>query len=121
MAAPNIVNVSTITAKSVGLAASTTATSILTNSSGSGKVMKLNSLIVSNINGTAAADITATLYKASVTTTYYIAYTISVPNDATLVLISKDAGLYLEEGDYVQLQASANSYLNGIASYEEIS
>jgi hypothetical protein len=44
-----------------------------------------------------------------------------VPNDATLVLISKDTSVYLEEGDYIDLLASSNLYLQGIVSYEEIS
>ena len=46
MAAPNIVNVSTITAKSVGLAITTSATAIVTNPAASGKVFKINSLII---------------------------------------------------------------------------
>jgi hypothetical protein len=121
MAAPNIVNVSTITAKSVGQAITTSATTIVTNPAASGKVFKINSLIIANINGTASADVTARVYKAAVTTNYNLAFTIAVPNDATLVLISKDTSIYLEEGDYIDLLASASSYLHGIVSYEEIS
>jgi hypothetical protein len=121
MAAPNIVNVSTIIAKSVGLAVTTSATAIVTNTANSNKVFKINSLIIANINGTSSADITATVFKAGVSTSYNIAFTIAVPNDATLVLISKDSGVYLEEGDRIDLTASANSFLHGIVSYEEIS
>ena len=121
MAAPNLVNATTITAKSLGLGITTSATAIVTNSASSGKVFKINSLIISNINGTAAADVTARIYKAAVATAYYLAFTISVPNDSTLVLISRDTSIYLEEGDYIDLLASANSYLTGIVSYEELS
>ena len=121
MAAPNIVNVSTITAKSLGQAITTSATAIVTNSAGSGKVFKINSLIIANVNGTSPADITARVFKAAASTSYNLAFTISVPNDATLVLISKDTSVYLEEGDYIDLLASSNLYLQGIVSYEEIS
>ena len=121
MAAPNIVNVATITGKSVGQAIGTSAATILTNTAASGKVVKVNSLTISNVNGVSSADVTVTVYKAAVATSFYLAYTIAVPNDATLVLISKDTSIYLEEGDYIQLAASAASYLHGFCSYEEIS
>lgn len=120
MAAPNIASTSAGYGKTTGMAVTTSAASILTNASGSGKVLKVNSLIVSNINGTAAADITADVYKNQ-TTAYRLAYIISVPAKATLVVISKDTGIYLEENDSIRLTASANSYLEGVISYEEIS
>lgn len=119
MANPNIVNVTSIYGKVVGQAITTSATAIVTNSSGSGKIYKINSLIISNINGTAAADVTVDVYKNQ-TTAYNLAFTISVPNDATLVLISKDTSIYLEENDSIRLTASANSYLHAVCSYEEI-
>ena len=59
MAAPNIVNVSTITAKTVAAHLSTTTTTaLLTNSASSGKVFKINTIIVSNVDGTNSADVT---------------------------------------------------------------
>ena len=64
MAAPNIVNVATITGKTVGLAVTTSATAIVANSAASGKVFKVNALYVSNIDGVSNADITVTFYNA---------------------------------------------------------
>jgi uncharacterized protein YajQ (UPF0234 family) len=119
MAAPNIVNVSTITGKTAVLAVTTAATDIVTNSAASGKVFKINSLIISNIDGTNSADITASLYRS--TTQYYFAYTVTVPADASLILLSKDSQIYLEEGDSIRLTASANLDLQAVCSYEEIS
>jgi len=52
-------------------------------------------------------------------TGYRLASTISVPADATLDIISKS--VYLEEGDQLRLTASANSDLEAVCSYEEIS
>ena len=120
MANPNIVNVTSIFGKVVGQAVGTSATALVTNASASGKILKINSLIVSNIDGTDAADITAEIYKDQ-TTPYYLAYTISVPADATLVVISKDSSVYLEENDSIRLTASATGDLHAICSYEEIS
>jgi hypothetical protein len=120
MAQPNIVNVATILGHVEGLAVTTSASAIVTNSSGSNKVFKINSLIIANVNGTTAADITADVYKNQ-TTAFRLAFTISVPADATLVLISKDTSIYLEENDSIRLTASSNSVLEAVCSYEEIS
>ena len=119
MAAPNIVNVTTIIGHTDVLAATTTATAIVTNSSASGKVLKINSLSIANIDGTNPADITVDLFRSS--TAYPLASTVTVPADATLVVITKDTSIYLEEGDSIRLTASANGDLTGICSYEEIS
>lgn len=117
MAAPNIVGVTTITGKTAVQAVTTSATAIVTNSAASGKVFKVNALYVSNVDGTNAADINVDLYRSS--TAYHIAKTVSVPADATLDIISKS--IYLEEGDTLRLTASANSDLEAVCSYEEIS
>ena len=117
MAAPNIVNVSTITGKTAVMAVTTSATAIVTNSAASGKVFKVNALYVSNVDGTNAAEVNVDLYRSS--TAYHIAKTISVPADATLDIISKS--IYLEEGDSLRITASANSDLEAVCSYEEIS
>lgn len=120
MANPNIVNVSNIYGKSTGLAVTTSAQAIVTNTGSSGKIYKINSLTVANINGSSAADVTVDVFKNQ-TTVYKLAHTVTVPNDATLVVISKDTSIYLEENDSIRITASANSYLEAFCSWEEIS
>jgi len=117
MAAPNIVNVSTITGKLAVQAITTSATAIVTNSAASGKVYKVNALIISNVDGTNSATVNVDVYRSS--TAYHIAKTITVPADASLDVINK--AIYLEEGDSLRLTASVNSDLEGVCSYEEIS
>ena len=117
MAAPNIVNVATITGKTAVQAVTTSATAIVSNSAASGKVFKVNALYVSNVDGTNNAEINVDVYRSS--TAYHIGKTIVVPADATLDVISK--AVYLEEGDSLRLTASANSDLEAVCSYEEIS
>ena len=119
MAAPNIVNVATITGKTVGAALGTSSADIVTNSAGSGKVFKVNTILVANVDGAANADATVGFYNADNTTTYKIAHTITVPADATLDVLSK--AIYLEEGDKITALASASGDLEIIVSYEEIS
>jgi len=117
MAAPNIVNVSTITGKTAVQAVGTSATAIVTNSAASGKVFKVNALYVSNVDGTNNAEINVDVFRSS--TAYHIAKTLVVPADATIDVISK--AIYLEEGDSLRLTANATSDLEAVCSYEEIS
>lgn len=119
MAAPNIVGVTTITGKTAVLAVTNSATAIVTNSAASGKVFKINSLVVANVDGTNSATITVDVFRSAVA--YRLAFTITVPADATLVVISKDTAIYLEEGDSLRCTASANGDLEAVCSYEEIS
>lgn len=119
MANPNIVNVTTIYGKTAVQAVGTSATAIVTNSAASGKIYKINSLIIANIDGTNAADITVDLFRSS--TAYKIGSTITIPANSTLVLLSKDSQIYLEEGDALRLTASATGDLEAVCSYEEIS
>jgi hypothetical protein len=117
MTAPNIVNVATITGKTAVQAVGTSAAAIVTNSASSGKVLKVNALYVSNVDGTNNAEITVDLYRSS--TAYHVAKTVVVPADATLDVLSK--AIYLEEGDALRLTANAASDLEAVCSYEEIS
>jgi len=117
MAAPNIVNVSTITGKTAVQAVGTSATAIVTNSASSGKVFKINALYVSNVDGTNNAEINVDLFRSS--TAYHIAKTVVVPADASLDVLSKP--IYLEEGDSLRLTANAASDIEAVCSYEEIS
>lgn len=119
MANPNIVNVTSILGKTAVLAVTTTPTDIVDNNAGSNTVVKINNLIVSNVDGSTAADITASVYRGSVE--YKVAHTLVVPADASLVVLDKATSLYLEEGDTLRLTASANSDLQAVCSYEVIS
>jgi hypothetical protein len=124
MAAPNIVNVATITGKtSVTSLTSTNATLVVENVAASGKVFKINSLIVSNVDGSSAADITISLYSEDNIggTATEIVKTVSVPADASLVVIDKTSSIYLEEDKSLGATASAANDLKVVCSYEEIS
>jgi len=124
MAAPNIVNVATITGKSAVVSLTTTnATAVVSNAASSGKVFKVNSLTVANVDGSVAADITVSYYSQDDIggTATEIVKTVSVPQDSTLVVIDKNTSLYLEEDRSLGAQASAANDLKVFVSYEEIS
>ena len=123
MANPNIVAVTAIYGKTTYAALTTTlSTVLLANSASSGKVFKINSIMVSNVDGTSAADVTVGINTAAGGggTTYDLAGTISVPADATLSVIDKTNSFYLEEDKSIVGGASANGDLEIVISYEEI-
>jgi len=134
MAHPNIVNVSSIHAQSIGFNLSSTATTTLFTV-GDDRVIKVNTIMVANVDGTNAATVDLFVTKAQVDTeddalvgafttniditgSFYLAKTISVPADATLVLLSSP--IYLCEGDILKGGASAASDLDLFVSYELI-
>ena len=124
MASPNIVNVTTITGKTNVVSLTTTnATEVVSNAAASNKVFKINSLVVSNVDGTNAADITISLYSEDNIggTATQIVSTVGVPADASLVVIDKNTSIYLEEDKSIGATAGSASDLKVVCSYEEIS
>lgn len=119
MANPNIVNVSSIygNIKGVGLTTNTSS-GILT--CGAGKIIKINAATAAGI-GTDETDITVSVYDSSASSSYYIAGNIPVPANSTFVVIGKDNTIYLNESDEIRAGASADSSLDFVISYEEIS
>lgn len=124
MAAPNIVGVSNITGKTTYLSlADTSATVLLSNAASSGKVFKVNTIIVANDDGTNTANITVAVHDAAAGggTGYKLAHTIDVIADSTLVVLDKSSAIYLEEDKSIVVTASAGGDLDVVCSYEEIS
>ena len=124
MAAPNIVNVATITAKTdTALLTGTSAVNALNNPASSGKVMKVNSLVISNVDASAAATITIGIYPQDdiAGTAVMYANAVSVAPNSFLVAIDKDVGMYLEEDTSLGVTASAANDLTYTITYEELS
>ena len=84
------------------------------------RIIKINNIIVANIDGSNAADLSVAITKSG-GDPIKIASTISVPADATLVVIDKNTALYLEEGDNIEAGARAASDLTITINYEELS
>ena len=122
MANPNIVNVTSIVGNSLSVAVLTTATQLASNAASSGKVFKINSIVIANIDGTQAADITVNIYSAAALggTAIAIASTISVPADASLIVTDKTTTFYLLENQSIGALASATGDLVATISFEEI-
>ena len=119
MTAPNIAGLTTVTGKTVSAALGTSDADLLSNAASSNKVFKINSLTVSNIDGSATTSVTIILRKGS--TDYHIARQIDIPPRTTMVIIKKDTQIYLEENDKIRGRASVAFDLEMVCSYEEIS
>ena len=126
MANPNIVNVTTILGNTsttlISSAADPFATALVNNAAASGKVYKINSIVVANVDGTSAADITIKIFSQDDLggTGTAIASTISVPADATLIVTDKTTSFYLLEDKSIGATASAANDLVVTISWEEI-
>jgi len=124
MAAPNIVNVATITAKTSYLTpANTSPNVLLANAASSGKVFKINTIIAANVDGSTAFDTTVAFNTLAngAGTSFPLASTVSVPADASLIVSDKSTSFYLEENNSVVVTTSTASKIAYVVSYEELS
>ena len=124
MANPNIVNVATINGGNLGFNLSATLTATLLTVA-SDVILKINRITVANVDGSSAADVDlfvdgmgngATGISATGAATVYLAKTVAVPADSTLVLV--DSPIYLMESDILKGGASAAGDLDLYISYE---
>ena len=123
MAAPNIVNVSSILGKTATVALSSTSqTTLLSNAASSDDVLKVNMIQVANVDGTNACDITIDVHSADdgAGTAFSLVSTVSVPADASLIVIDKNTAIYLEEDMSITATAGTANDLEVVISYEQI-
>ena len=131
MAAPNIVNVATITGITSAISGIVTVgtgdgiTTVVTNAAGSGKVLKINTLVATSIGTTTGVDVniynTAGRHNTAISTVS-IATTMTVPILSSLAVIDKTNSIYLEEGKQIGVMAQSNAgSLDVVCSYEDIS
>lgn len=124
MTSPNIVGITTLTGITTSvLLADTSATTIVNNPASSNHVYKINTVMIANVDGSNAADITVAIHPEDDGggTGVKIANTISVAADSTLILVDKASSFYLEEDKSIVATASAGSDLAVTISYESIS
>lgn len=119
MAQPNIVNVTSIYGRTAYANLSTTTYGNMLVETPVNKVIKINSVLISNVDTAAAADVSVFIQDGD-NGPIYLARTISVPADSTLVVLDKTTGIYLREYWQLYAFASASGDLTAVVSYEEI-
>ena len=118
MAAPNIVNVAQIYGRTTSGLAGTGLTSVLSNGAGSNYVIKVNSIMLSNIDG--SNDTTVRVAFVNNGSTHYMAYDVDLIAKTSLIVLSKDNSVYLEENDNISLSATTSNDCHYVIAYEEI-
>lgn len=131
MAAPNILSLTTATGKTTYLTPSgTSAVVLLQNAASSNRVLKVNQIIATNVNGSNAVNATVAYYTnggvaqgsaPSGGTAFPIASTISVPANAALIVSDKTTQIYLEENTCLSVTSGTGSGITFVVSYEELS
>lgn len=130
MAAPNIVAVTAIYGKSTYYTPNVgTAVVLLANPSGSGKVLRINQIVCSNISAANAAASVSIYTNGAVAqgsapaggTAYAIISAVTVPINASLIALDKTTSLYLEEDKSITITSGTSGAITYTISYEEIS
>jgi len=131
MASPNLANVSTITGTTTYFTPSgTTAVVLLPNAASSGLVYRINQIVAANVNGSTAVNATVALYSNGAVaqgsapsggTAYPIASTISVPANASLIVVDKTTAIYLMENMSISVTSGTASGITFSVSYEIMS
>ena len=123
MAAPNIVNVTTIIAGlAVAAPANTTANVVVSNAAATAAVIKINSLTCTNVTGTSATvTVAITSSAAGGGTAYRLAFQMAVPANSSLQLIDKGNFVYLTEDKSLVVTSGTSSAIEYVTSYETIS
>ena len=120
MTIANIVNVATIHGFTKNGAVTTSQVDMLGGAVATHSIVKINTIIIANIDGTNAATVTIGVSTDAGSSYHNIAHTVSVPADATLVVIDKNISFYLDETDLIRVTGSAASDLTYLISGEEI-
>jgi hypothetical protein len=130
MANPNIAALTTLTGNTTYLTPSaTTAVVLLANPASSNQVFRINQIVAANVNGTNAVDTTVSVYTnggvaqgsaPSGGTAFPLASTISVPADASLIVVDKTTAIYLQEGTSITVTSGTSSGITYSISYEII-
>ena len=122
MANPNIVNVTSIYGNTTYLIPSTTAATTWTALTPAvGTVNKINNIVASNVTGSAVA-VTVAINSATggAGTNYEIAYQISVPANASLIVVDKTTSFYCGEAQSIVVTVGTGSAIELTSSYEAI-
>jgi hypothetical protein len=123
MSNPNIVAVTSILGKAdVLIPSNNTSNLFLGNASGSNLVYKINQIVAANIDGSTAVNTTVGINSTAAGggTNFPIVSTVSVPPDASLIVVDKTTAIYLEENKSITVQSGTASKIAYTISYEII-
>jgi len=123
MTNPNMLEVSKIKGEnSLVSLSSTIPTLLIDNPVDSGKIYKINSIMISNVDGSTPAEISVSVFNGEDLSglEYPLIFQVSVPNNSSLILVDKSTSFYLKENQSIGATAETANDLVVISSWEEI-
>ena len=131
MANPNLLAATTASGTTTYLTpGGTTALVLIRNAASSGQVYKINQIVAANVNGSAAVNATVSIYTnggvapgsaPSGGTAYPIISAVSVPQNASVIVVDKTTAVYLMEDSSISVTSGTASGITYTISYEVIS
>ena len=122
MANPNIVNVTSIYGNTSYLVpTTTTATTWTALTPATGTVNKIDNIVAANVTAS-PATITVSVNSAVAGggTAYRLAYQITVPANASLIITDKTTAFYVGEAQSIVVTSGTTNAIEMVASYEAI-
>jgi len=116
MAAPNLIQITSVFAKTTGTEIGTPVTIVASNPVSSNKSYKINTLYLSNIDNTTTARVSVDFFRGG--TSFRLVDRMTVASGDTLVAISRDTAIYLEEGDSIRCYADRDGLIHAVTSFE---
>lgn len=130
MATPNIITSSSIYGRTAYLTpAVNTAVVLLANPSNSGQLFKINSIVAANSDGSNAVNATIAIYSnggaiqntaPSGGSAYPLISTVSIPANASLIVVDKSTMIYIEENTSLVVTSGSANKITYVVSYESI-
>jgi hypothetical protein len=116
MAAPNLIQISSVFGRTTGTAINTPVTIIVSNPTSSNKNYKINSLYIANIDNSLPVKVSIDLFRGG--NSIRLVDRMDILSGDTLVAICRDTSIYLEEGDSLRCYADKNGLLHAVLSYD---
>ena len=122
MANPNLINTSSIYGNTSYLIPSTTsATTWTALTPAAGTVNKIDNIVAANVTAsTATVTVAINSAAAGAGTNYRLVYQVSVPVNASIVVVDKSTAFYLGEAQSIVVTVGTASAIELTASYEAI-
>ena len=116
MAAPNLIQISSVYGRTTGVPIGTPVTTVVSNPISSDKNYKINTLYLSNIDNILTVRVSVDFFRGG--TSIRLIDRMAIAAGDTLVAVSRDTAVYLEEGDSLRCYADQNGLVHAVMSYE---
>ncbi len=116
MAAPNLVQVTSVYGRTTSTSIGTAVTTLVSNPTSSNKSYKLNSLYIANIDNTNPVKVSVDFFRSG--TSIRMIDRMQIAAGDSLVALSRDTSIYLEEGDSLRAYADVSGRTHLVLSFE---